>query len=177
MRAPLPDLARLDIEALRTLILEQHEEQQRQQEELARQRAALDEQLTLHQAELLARIEQIEQLKLVVEKLRRMLFGRKSEKLSAQLEQLELELEEVEAVHAAVSAATHRRVAPTISLPGLLAGRCPRICRARSSPMSPGSAAVRIAAAIFGELSAGVHRSETVSLEDPVMPVLDRLAG
>ena len=106
MRALLPDLTRLDIEALRALILEQHEEKQRQQEELARQRATLDEQLTLHQAELQARIEQIEQLKLVVEKLRRMLFGRKSEKLSVQLEQLELELEELEAVHAAVSAAT-----------------------------------------------------------------------
>ena len=92
MRAPLPDLDALDIEALRALILSQHEEKQRQLEELNRQRAALDEQRTQYQAELLERAEQIERLKLVVEKLRRMLFGRKSEKLSLQLDQLELQL-------------------------------------------------------------------------------------
>jgi hypothetical protein len=38
-----------------------------------------------------------------VEKLRRMLFGRKSEKLSLQLDQLELQLEEMEAIHAALA--------------------------------------------------------------------------
>jgi len=92
MRAPLPDLDALDIEALRALILAQHEEKQRQLQELDRQRAALDEQRTQYQAELLERAEQIERLKLVVEKLRRMLFGRKSEKLSLQLDQLELQL-------------------------------------------------------------------------------------
>lgn len=103
MRAPLPDLDALDIEALRALILSQHEEKQRQLEELNRQRAALDEQRTQYQAELLERAEQIERLKLVVEKLRRMLFGRKSEKLSLQLDQLELQLEEMEAIHAALA--------------------------------------------------------------------------
>lgn len=40
---------------------------------------------------------EIERLRLVVEKLRRMLFG----KLSIQLDQLELQIEEMEAIHAA----------------------------------------------------------------------------
>jgi Fe-S cluster biosynthesis and repair protein YggX len=35
-------------------------------------------------------LQQIEHLKLVIEKLRRMLFGAKSEKLAGELEQLEL---------------------------------------------------------------------------------------
>jgi transposase len=103
MRAPLPDLDALDIEALKALLLSQHEEKQRQLDELDRQRAALDEQRTQYQAELRERSEQIEHLKLVVEKLRRMLFGRKSEKLSIQLDQLELQLEEMEAIHAALA--------------------------------------------------------------------------
>ena len=105
MRAPLPDLDALDIEALKALILSQHEEKQRQLEELDRQRAALDEQRTQYQDELRERAEQIEHLRLVVEKLRRMLFGRKSEKLSIQIDQLELQLEEMEAIHAALASA------------------------------------------------------------------------
>jgi transposase len=103
MREPLPDLDVLDIEALKALILSQHEEKQRQLEELDRQRAALDQQRTQYQDELRERSEQIEHLRLVVEKLRRMLFGRKSEKLSIQLDQLELQLEEMEAIHAALA--------------------------------------------------------------------------
>lgn len=98
MRAPLPDLDALDIEALKALILSQHEEKQRQLEELAQLREE-------HQSELLAYAQQIEHLKLVAEKLRRMLFGRKSEKLSIQLDQLELQLEEMEAIHAALASA------------------------------------------------------------------------
>jgi len=103
MRAPLPDLDALDIEALKALILSQHEEKQRQLEELDRQRAALDKQRAQYQDELRERSEQIEHLRLVVEKLRRMLFGRKSEKLAIQLDQLELQLEEMEAIHAALA--------------------------------------------------------------------------
>jgi hypothetical protein len=99
MRVPLSDLDALDIEALKALIRAQHEEKLRQLEELDRQRAALDQQRTRYQAELLERAEQIEHLRLVVEKLRRILFGRKSEKLSIQLDQLELQLEEMEAIH------------------------------------------------------------------------------
>jgi transposase len=99
MRAPLPDLDALDIEALKALVLSQHQEKQQQFTELARLREE-------HQAELHAHAQQIEHLKLVVEKLRRMLFGRKSEKLSLQLDQLELQLEEMEAVHAALASAS-----------------------------------------------------------------------
>ena len=94
VRAALPDLDALDPEALKALVLAQHEERQRYLEALAQQREE-------HQAERLSHTQQIERLKLVVEKLRRMLFGRKSEKLSLQLDQLELQLEEMEAIHAA----------------------------------------------------------------------------
>ena len=52
--------------------------------------------------------EQIEHLKLVIEKLRRMVFGSKSEKLGIQLEQLELHLEELESAQAEMEAAVER---------------------------------------------------------------------
>lgn len=48
---------------------------------------------------------QIEHLKLVIEKYRRMLFGTKSEKLAGELEQMELQLEELETSEAAEEAA------------------------------------------------------------------------
>ena len=67
----LPDLNVLPAEALRALILAQHE------------------QLISHERE-------IEHLKLLLVKLHRMQFGRKSEKLQRQIEQLELRLEELE---------------------------------------------------------------------------------
>src|SRR5208337_4942263 len=70
-RAPLPDIATLDIEQLRALVLSQQE------------------QLTSRDAE-------IEHLKLLIAKLRRMRFGRSSEKLDRQIEQLELKLEELQ---------------------------------------------------------------------------------
>ena len=71
-RRTLPDLSSLDADALRSLILSQ-------QEELA------------------SRDTEIENLKLLVLKLKRMQFGRKSEKLDKQIEQLELRLEDLEA--------------------------------------------------------------------------------
>jgi len=74
--ASLPDLDLLDAAALKTLILSQHE------------------QLVSHRSE-------IEHLKLLIAKLRRMQFGRKSEKLERQIEQLELKLEELETAKAA----------------------------------------------------------------------------
>ena len=49
--------------------------------------------------------QQIEHLKLVIEKYRRMLFGTKSEKLAGELEQFELQLEELETSEAAEQAA------------------------------------------------------------------------
>ncbi len=67
----LPDLNALPADALRALILGQHEQ-------------------------LLSREREIEHLKLLLAKLHRMQFGRKSEKLERQIEQLELRLEELE---------------------------------------------------------------------------------
>jgi transposase len=49
--------------------------------------------------------QEIERLKLIIEKYRRMIFGRKSEKLTSQLEQLEFRLEELETAQAADEAA------------------------------------------------------------------------
>ena len=66
-RRTLADLNALDADALRALILAQ-------QEELA------------------SRDTEIDNLKLLVLKLKRMQFGRKSEKLDKQIEQLELRL-------------------------------------------------------------------------------------
>ena len=74
----LPDLNVLPAEALRALIRAQHQDL-----------LAKDEQL-------LSREREIEHLKLLLVKLHRMQFGRKSEKLARQIEQLELRLEELE---------------------------------------------------------------------------------
>ena len=75
--ASLPDLDGLDVQALKALLLQPQER---------------------HRKALYSKSERIEHLELMVEKLRRMLFGAKSEKAAiqlAQLEQLELELEEL----------------------------------------------------------------------------------
>ena len=76
----LPDLDALDAEALKALVIEKHTV-------IVEQHAAL----TSHQAE-------IDNLKLLILKLRRMQFGRSSEKLDRQIDQLELQLEDLEAV-------------------------------------------------------------------------------
>jgi transposase len=67
----LPDLTTLPAETLRALLLTTHEQ-------------------------LLSREREIEHLKLLLAKLHRMQFGRKSEKIERQIEQLELRLEELE---------------------------------------------------------------------------------
>jgi transposase len=64
--APLPDLDALDAAALKALIVSQHE------------------QLSSHAAE-------IERLRLLIARLQRLQFGRKSEKLERQIEQLQLD--------------------------------------------------------------------------------------
>src|SRR5467141_1533662 len=68
----------------------------------------------LQRAQLLSKDEQlqsrdheIEHLKLLIAKLRRMQFGRKSEKLDRQIEQLELRLDELQATQAENTAASH----------------------------------------------------------------------
>ena len=103
-REPLPDLDSLDRDALAALILAQQEQltasRAAQEEELRSLRAELDshlETLALQSRELESRSEQIARLKLMVDKFRHMMFGRKSEKIVVQLEQMELQLEELEA--------------------------------------------------------------------------------
>src|ERR1700680_2055806 len=88
----LPDLNQLDPTALKALILSQHEQ-------------------------LLSRDNEIEHLKLLIAKLRRMQFGRKSEKLDRQIEQLELRLDELEASRAEKIASTFATptVAPVVN--------------------------------------------------------------
>ena len=81
--ASLPNLDGLDPEALKALVLAKHSESLEQHKELT------------------SSTHEIEHLKLVIEKYRRMIFGRKSEKLTAQLEQLEFRLEELETAQAA----------------------------------------------------------------------------
>lgn len=84
-RTVLPNLDLLDAAGLKALILSQHEEL-----------------VTTHER-LLSRENEIEHLKLLIAKLRRMQFGRKSEKLDRQIEQLELKLEELESAQACVA--------------------------------------------------------------------------
>ena len=88
-----PDLQSLDADALRGLVLSQHRQ-------------------------LNAQNIEIENLKLLVAKLRREQFGSKSEKLDSHLRQLELELEDREIQQAAappaVSMSTH--MAPHVLL-------------------------------------------------------------
>ena len=67
-RATLPNLDALNPNELKALIVSQHEL-------------------------IVSRDSELEQLKLLIAKLRRMQFGRKSEKLNRQIEQLELQLE------------------------------------------------------------------------------------
>ena len=85
--ASLPDLDRLDPEALKALVIAKHSESLEQHKELT------------------SSTHEIEHLKLVIEKYRRMIFGRKSEKLSGELEQLEFRLEELETAQGAEEAA------------------------------------------------------------------------
>src|SRR5471032_2082254 len=80
--ADLPD----DIAALKALLLAS---ERRVQER--------DDQVAGLEAQLNTRAAEIEHLKLWIAKLRRMQFGRKSEKLDHQIEQLELQLEDLQA--------------------------------------------------------------------------------
>lgn len=72
--APLPDLEQLDLEAAKALLIAQHE---------------------IYVSNLGSRTGEIERFRLLVEKLQRMLFGTKSEKVLRQIEQLELQWEEL----------------------------------------------------------------------------------
>jgi transposase len=74
--ATLPDLDSLDLEAMKALLIAQHER---------------------YTQTLSTRVLEIDRLKMLVEKLKHMLFGRKSEKVLHQIEQLELQIEDLEA--------------------------------------------------------------------------------
>ena len=84
--APLPDLDTLDAAALRDMVLKQQAQISSRDGELER----LQVQISSHDAEL-------ERLRLVIARLQRLRFGCKSEKIQRQLEQLELQLEDLEA--------------------------------------------------------------------------------
>jgi transposase len=91
LAASLPDLDSLDLEAVKALLIDQHKR---------------------YTTTLSSWANEIERLVLLVEKLQRMLFGTKSEKVLRQIEQLELQLEELPATIAiedAAAAATAER--------------------------------------------------------------------
>ncbi|AFT84787.1 Transposase IS66 [Paraburkholderia phenoliruptrix BR3459a] len=86
---PLPD----DVETLKAMLLSQEEALRERDTQVLKLQETVDSQ----QAALASRTAEVEHLKLLIAKLRRMQFGRKSEKLDHQIEQLELRLEELEA--------------------------------------------------------------------------------
>ena len=121
-RAALPDLDTLNPEALKALIVAQHE-----------QILSRDEQLLCKEEQLASRDEEIDRLKLLIAKLRRMKFGCKSEKLDRQIEQLELRLDELETSRAQQLAASPDLLAASdVNRSGNMRGsRCRRICHGR----------------------------------------------
>jgi len=88
----LPDLNTLDAASLKALILSQHEQ-------------------------LLSRDHEIQHLTLLIAKLRRMQFGRKSEKIERQIEQLELQLEDLEANRAESVDTAEKQAATANTIP------------------------------------------------------------
>src|SRR3981189_1409983 len=84
---PLPDLDALNPNELKGLIVSQREQLQ-------------------------SRDNEIEHLKLLIARLRRVQFGRKSEKLDREIEQLELRLDELESTQAEKVVASQPSAAP-----------------------------------------------------------------
>ena len=91
-RTTLPDLNTLDADTLRELLLATHEQ-------------------------LLSRDHEIQHLMLLIAKLRRMQFGRKSEKIERQIEQLELQLEDLEANRAESADTAEKQAATAATIP------------------------------------------------------------
>ena len=105
--AALPDLDQLDAEALKALLIARHNQLLEQRATLAALHAELDEHrqtLTAQSEQLRSSSERIEHLKLLVDKMRHMIFGKKSEKVVAQLAQLEFQLEDLESTQAEAEA-------------------------------------------------------------------------
>ena len=112
--ATLPDLDQLDSQALKSLILAQHEQVLAQREQLA------------------SRDVEIEHLKLLIAKLRRMQFGRSSEKRENQIEQLELRLEELEVRRRRETTATPGSTGEVLPVArACAAGHCPITCHGK----------------------------------------------
>jgi transposase len=85
--APLPDLDTLDRAALRDMVIRQH-------------------------AQISSRDAEVDRLRLIIARLRRLQFGRKSEKIHREIEQLELQLEDLETSNAAQREQTEKTLAP-----------------------------------------------------------------
>jgi len=107
----LPDLDSLDLEAAKALLIAQHK---RYTETLS------------------SRASEIERLALLVEKLQRMLFGTKSEKILRQIEQLEFQLEDLQAASAIEEAQAVPPAERSAS-----AAPCPSISRVKSTRICP----------------------------------------
>ena len=89
--APLPDLDTLDAAALKDMVIRQHA------------------QISSHDAE-------VERLRLIIARLRRLQFGRKSEKIQREIEQLELQLEDLEAGNAEKQEQTEKMLVPAAAV-------------------------------------------------------------
>ena len=137
-RAPLPDLNSLDREDLLALFTAQQEqldsliadrdaEIRRLEAELDSNRQALSDQAV----ELRSRSERIEHLKLMVDKLRHVIFGTKSEKIIIKLEQMELELEDDETTHAELGPEPNESPRLKSLRRDLSASLCRSICHAK----------------------------------------------
>jgi transposase len=98
--APLPDLDTLDAAALKDMVIRQHA------------------QLSSHDAE-------VERLRLIIARLRRLQFGRKSEKIQREIEQLELQLEDLETGNAEKQEQTEKTLAPAAAVVFAAATRKP----------------------------------------------------
>jgi transposase len=85
----LPDLDVMDAAALKAMVRTQHKQFQAQRDQIKAQHEQ-------YLATLSSRASEIAHLKLLLDKLQRMLFGARSEKLVRQVAQLELQLEELE---------------------------------------------------------------------------------
>jgi transposase len=95
------DLDALDPAALKAIILAQRDAYQVRQAAHAVELESCTTQIESQSTALDARASEIERLKLLVEKLQRLLFGTKSERVLRQIEQLELQLEELQVATAA----------------------------------------------------------------------------
>ena len=107
--ATLPD----DIEALKALVLAREAALREREGDLA----DLRDTVTTLQKTLSDRALEIEHLKLWIAKLRRMQFGRKSEKIDRQIEQLELRLEDLQADDGAATIDAPTRPRPEAGKP------------------------------------------------------------